>query len=235
MTGVNDLSQATHLKKKGRSNIAFAASGGVWVRRFRTRERGAVRTARMAAESVFNMHIESKSGVLTYGDGTELNHNRIVLFSSSILSTSQGTADDENTLSKRIGDNISLRSITIKGMLEFNERYSDVSIKVMVIESAKGDTPNDGSIWQGASANKLLDTFNTEWFPIMKSKFIKMRAANMGNTPSGVQTVGCEFQTSTATVSIATKMFKIVLPGKRFGRKGKLQYENNSHSLSITI
>ena len=46
-------------------------------------------------------------------------------------------------------------------MLELNERYSDVGIKVMVIKSTKGDTLTDANIWQGASANKLLDTFNT--------------------------------------------------------------------------
>ena len=64
-------------------------------------------------------------------------------------------------------------------MLELNERYSDVSIKVLVIKSAKGDEPDNDTIWQGCSGNKLLDTFNTERFTIMKSKFIKLRAPNM--------------------------------------------------------
>jgi hypothetical protein len=43
-------------------------------------------------------------------------------------------------------------------------------------ESAKGDTPNDSNIWQGASANKFLDTFNIERFTILKSEFIKLKA-----------------------------------------------------------
>jgi len=131
-------------------------------------------------------------------------------------------------MGRRIGDKITLKSVTIKGMLELNERYSDVSVKVMLIESAKGDLPTDGNIWQGAWQNKLLDTFNTERFTIMKSKFIKLRAGNMGNIPSGAHTVGSGFQTGTATVSRATRVFNIALPGKRFGRKGFIQYENNS-------
>ena len=74
----------------------------------------------------------------------------------------------------------------IRGMLELNERYSDVSVKVMVIKSAKGDVPNDGNIWQNNSANKLLDTFNTERFTILKSKFIKMKAPSMSIQAVGV-------------------------------------------------
>ena len=86
----------------------------------------------------------------------------------------------------------------------------------------------DATIWQGASANKLLDTFNTERYTILKSKFIKLRAPNQGNQPIGTQTVGSGFQTGTNNISRATRMFTIVLPGKKFGRNGILQYENNS-------
>jgi len=84
-------------------------------------------------------------------------------------------------------------------LLELNERYVDVSVKVMIVKSAKNDPATDANLWQGASANKLLDTFNTDRFTIMKSKFIKLRAANMGNTPSGAQTVGGGFQVGTPT------------------------------------
>jgi len=30
------------------------------------------------------------------------------------------------------------------------------------VRSAKGDTPNTDTLWNGASGNKMLDTFNTE-------------------------------------------------------------------------
>ena len=35
-----------------------------------------------------------------------------------------------------------LQRVVIKGMLELNERYSDVSVKVIVVKSAKGDALN---------------------------------------------------------------------------------------------
>ena len=136
--------------------------------------------------------IETKSGVRTYSDGLELNHNRIVNFGDQMLSTGNGTQDLENAIGNRIGDKITLQRLQVKGMLELNERYSDVSIKVMVVKSAKGDTPTDATLWQGASANKLLDTFNTERYTILASKFIKMRAPNMSIQASGVQTIGLE-------------------------------------------
>ena len=171
--------------------------------------------------------VETKSGVQTFADGIELGHNRISTYSSNMLATSQGTADSENIMGTRIGDKITLMRVQIKGMLELNERYSDVGVKVMMIKSAKGDVSTDGNIWQGASA-KLLDTFNTERFTVMKRRFIKMRAPNQGNTPSGVQTVGGGFQVGTNTISRATRMFNISIPGRRFGRNGVLQYENGS-------
>jgi len=170
--------------------------------------------------------IETKSSVQPYPDGTELPHNGIVTFANNILATNNGTMDTENSIGQRIGDKITLQSVQIKGMIELNERYSDVGNKVIVIKSAKGDTPTDGNLWQGASANKLLDTFNTERFIIVKSQFIKLRAGNMGNTPTGAQTVGGGFQTGTPTISRATRMFNISLPGSKFGKNGVLQYEN---------
>jgi len=90
--------------------------------------------------------VETKSSVQTFNDGVELNHNRIVSFSGTILATVNGTMDVENAIGNRIGDKITLQVVQIKGMLELNERYSDVGIKVMIIKSAKGDVPTDGNI-----------------------------------------------------------------------------------------
>jgi len=91
--------------------------------------------------------IETKSSVQPYADGVQLNHNRIVPFGNTMLATTNGTMDVENTIGNRIGDKITLQSVQVKGMLELNERYSDVGVKVMVIKSAKGDTPTDGNLW----------------------------------------------------------------------------------------
>jgi len=175
--------------------------------------------------------VETKSGVQTFSDGIEIAHNTFVTFSSALLTTFNGTEDEENASGKRIGDKITLRSLQIKGMVELNERYSDVGVKVIVVKSAKGDAPTAANLWQGASGNKLLDTFNTERFTILKSKFIKMKAPNMSIIAAGVQTVGSGFtanNTTTHQQSRATRMFNVSIPGRKFGKGGVVQYENVS-------
>jgi len=96
--------------------------------------------------------------------------------------------------------------------------------RVLVIKSAKGDTPTQDNFYQGASGNKMPDTYNTERFTVMVSKSMKLKA---GNIPTGVQTVGSGFQIGTPTVSRATRIFNISIPGRRFSRSGVIQYEKN--------
>lgn len=165
-----------------------------------------------------------------HADGLELGHNALQVYNSVLLGTFQGTGDNEDGTGQRIGDKITLQRVVVKGMLELNERYSDVSCKVMVIKSAKGDVPTQSNLWQGASGNKMLDTFNTERYTIIKSKSIQLKAPNMSIQASGVQTVGSGFtQGGTEHIqSRATKIFSLSIPGKRFVRSGILQYENGS-------
>jgi len=54
--------------------------------------------------------IETKSSVQTYGDGVELNHNRIVLYSSTMLPTTNGPMDVENSIDNSIGAHLSFFS-----------------------------------------------------------------------------------------------------------------------------
>jgi len=172
--------------------------------------------------------IETKSSVQPFLDGTELGHNATVLYSSTMLATNNGTMDVEDGIGQRIGDKITLSSVQIKGMLELNERYSDVTVKVIVVKSAKGDVPTQANMYQGASGNKLLDNYNTERFTILANKVVKLTAQNGGQNPSGAQTAGSGFQQGTPLVSRATKMFNISLSGSSFGKGGVLQYENGS-------
>lgn len=154
------------------------------------------------------------------------------VYNSALLTTFQGTGDIEDGTGQCIGDKLTLQRVVIKGMLELNKWYSDVSIKVIVIRSAKGDTPTQGTMWQGASGNKMLDTFNTERFTILKSKFIKLKAPNMAIISAGgtAQTTGSGWTegTSATRQSRATRLFTLSIPGKRFVRSGILQYENGS-------
>jgi len=136
--------------------------------------------------------------------------------------------DVENTPGQRIGDKISLVGVSFTMMLELNERYSDVTFRMFVVRSAKGDTPATNTLWQGASANKMLDTFNTERFTILFSKYVKITARNQGNTPNLIQEIGSGYQVGTDVISRATKIVKFYIPGKKFTRNGILQYENGT-------
>jgi len=217
-------------KRKIRKN-KLATKSGI-VRRFKSGERGAIRMARKAAQRVFNLNIESNIGVAKCPDGLELGHNAVVLHDSALLNTFQGIQDQESATGKRIGDKVTLQRVVIKGMLELNERYSDVSVKIVVIKSAKSDTPTQATLWQGASGNKMLDTFNTERFTILKSKSKKLKAPNMAIVSAGgtSQTTGSGWTLGTTATqqSCANRIFTISMPGKRFVRNGIVQYRNGS-------
>jgi hypothetical protein len=111
-----------------------------------------------------------------------------------------------------LGDTITLSGVAFTMMLELNERYSDVTFRMFVVRSAKGDAPTSSTLWQGASGNKMLDTFNTERFTILFSKYVKLTAPNMGINPSGVQTVGSGFAEGTQQISRATRIVKFYIP-----------------------
>jgi len=108
----------------------------------------------------------------------------------------------------RIGDKISLSGVSFKTMLELNERYSDVTFRMMVVRSAKGDIPDGNTLWQGNLGNKMLDTFNTERYSVIFTKYVKMRAPNMGIQSTGVQQIVSGFSSGTPHLSRATRIVK---------------------------
>jgi len=172
--------------------------------------------------------IETKSGVRTINDGVEFQHNNLYTISSTFLGTTAGITDNENNVGTRIGDKITLVGVSFTMMLELNERYTDVTFRLLVVRSAKGDTPTTSTLWQGASGNKMLDTFNNERFSMLHSKYVKITARNQGNTPNLIQEIGSGFQVGTNTVSRATRIVKFFVPGRKFTRNGILQYEGGT-------
>ena len=180
-------------------------------------------------------NIETKTGVRPTTDGLQITHNSFQYISNSLLQTTQGDGDEESTVGQRVGDKIHLKGISIKGMLELNERYTDVTFRIIVVKSAKGDIPTITTLWQGASGNKMLDSIDTERYTVLASKFMKLKATNTGvnsgatvGTGAGVDYtndfVGDNYQTQ----SRATRLFKLWIPGTKFGNKGYIKYENNS-------
>jgi len=174
---------------------------------------------------------EIKRSNFSSSDGVECGHNSFVSLDASLLATSQGTADPAASFqSNRVGDEIYFKGIQIKMMLELNERYSDVSYRIMLVKAARGDNPNtSGVFWNNLSANRMLDTVNTERYTILFSKWGKIKAGNDGAiTPSsGFLTGGGLFDAggaNTRLYSRATKLESFNLSPKIM-KLGKITYD----------
>lgn len=196
---------------------------------------------RRAITKQFNKKVETKHCLYTASDGTEISHNNFVTLSSALLATTQGVTDPDNTNTQcRIGDNINLKGVSIKMMLELNERYSDVTFRILVIKCAKGDVPTRATLFCGISGNKMLDKIDTERYTVVAQKFLKIRAPNNGASNNSGQTTevstlgqnaGIEYPSTgynNPSLSRATSLVKMWIPGTKFSKTGVIQYENNS-------
>jgi len=129
-----------------------------------------------------------------------------------------------------------------RGFYELKCVYSVISV---IVDSLPGDSKNRESIQYctlipslgegrgGLHGEIFRTTYEicqnnspkyTERFSVLYTKYVKITAPNMGNTPNGVQTAGGGFQVGTATLSRATRIVKFFVPGKKFTRSGILQY-----------
>ncbi len=89
--------------------------------------------------------------------------NDFITRSTNLLTTTQGTGDPNTAnTSARVGDSVMCSGVSIKMMLELNERYSMGTFRIFVVKCAKGDTPTKATLFTGLSANKMIDTINTE-------------------------------------------------------------------------
>lgn len=175
-------------------------------------------------------NIETKQGVQTSSDGLEILHNNFVVMTNAPLHTIQGDGDQDGGQGQRIGDKINLKGLSIRFMTELNERYSDVSFRFLFVKSAKGDTPTRATLFNGVSGNKMLDTLNRERYTILKDKWFKIKAANLSTT-GGSQATSSGINAaygSSVSLTRATKIQKIWIPGDKVVKSGILQYEDNS-------
>jgi hypothetical protein len=149
----------------------------------------------------------------------------------------------------RVGDEIKIKGVSIKMMIELHPNYSDVPFRLLVIRCAKGDVVTAATLFRGQSANKMLDTFNTERYSIIFQKYYKLTARQPVSNSTSLQAgmAFADFTGATSTpqlnhlmgvypqggssfpvLSSATKMIKVYIPGKRIVRNGHLKYENGS-------
>jgi hypothetical protein len=149
-----------------------------------------------------------------------------------MLECTQGTGDAMNnsSIANRIGDEINLKGVGIKFMVEMNERYSDITYRMFIIKKAKGDVCDRSTFFTGLSGNKMIDTINTERFTVIKSKTFKMTAPNntFAYTSAGAAGTFQSSSTSDTVYSRPTKIIKMYIPGDKFRKGGKIMYENGT-------
>lgn len=200
----------------------------------------AVRTlqavARRAVAQQLKKDVEVKQSLATREpDGVEISHNNFITLTNNLLQTTQGVTDPRTgNTANRIGDKITIKNVKFAMMCELNERYSDVTFRVLVVRTARGMTPDRATLFNGLSGNKMIDTLNTERYGILYQKWFKIVAPNTGNIyssgaggipqPSGY----ADNLQSSQSFSRATKIIKFELPGTKFSKNGVITYEDGT-------
>lgn len=198
-------------------------------------------------KQVLNKNLETKKANYSTTDGQEIGHNGFVSITTNILATTQGINDPAGLTVQncRIGDEISLRGVSMKMMVELNERFSDVTFRLFVVKAAKGDTPTRATLFNGLSGNKMLDSINTERYTILFQKYFKITAPNStASTSTATSTEAGPLVVGNAGIyygpgisgtilSRATKIVKVWIPGKKFGRNGTIKYEDNASQVKF--
>jgi len=188
-----------------------------------------------AVRRVLQKNLEKKQSCYTSTDYTQIQHNSFVNIDTTILATTPGIYDpNTGNTANRIGDQISLKRIEFRMMLELNERYSDCTFRIIVVKTSKGDVPTISTLWVGLSGNKMLDNYDRERYTVLYEKWGKIKAPGLSVGRRGIQDVSAtELSTgiylqndASVTLSRATKIVKFTLPYSKFSKNGVIQYEN---------
>lgn len=191
-----------------------------------------------AVRRVLNKNIETKQSQSSLStDYTQIGHNSFANIDNAVLYTAQGIgAPLANSSACRIGDKITLLSAQFAMMIELNERYSDVTYRILLVRSSRGDTPTTTTLFTGLSGNKMLDTVNTDRYTVLYQKWGKIRPLGMSVGRRGIQdssvtepSTGMYLQNdASVTMSRATKIIKFTVPGSKFAKGGVIQYNDAS-------
>lgn len=224
-------------------NWASLARASRSLRKYRKAPKGgisqAVRTYVRARLQPINRLIETKDNVWKTGTNIALPHNQLYQVlapgSGGRLNPLQIDIGAQDAMSvgggQRIGDEVTVSRVLIRGMLENALGRPKVNYRIMVVRSAKGDTPTKATLFRGIAGNKLIDQINTERYSIVASKTITINSGNpMANsvTSAGVPLEAPQLITGNAAAGIGTRLFSMTIPGRKFCRNGRVRYENGS-------
>ncbi|AXH74905.1 MAG: putative capsid protein [Cressdnaviricota sp.] len=176
--------------------------------------------------------IETKEGSRIFsGTNLAIQHNNILLLTSSLLFTTNGTNDPMGSAEgQRVGDRITLKGVAVSLFLQNQAQRPKVFYRVMVIKCAKGDTPTRATLFKGIVGNKMIDQMNTERYTIVQQKVFTITAQGAmawtsANVPAGYPLT---INGADAIGGVGTKICKMWIPGSKLARNGVVQYENAS-------
>lgn len=168
--------------------------------------------------------IETKEGRRTNVTNQNCAHNNTTVLSDDPLQTDQGIGDPMSGSGNRIGDQIYVRGLSAKFFLEGALGRTKVYFRVMLLKGAKGETFDRSTIFKGNSGNKMLDEINTERFTVIAQKIITVQPPN--RSAVAVQPLTGAPTIDSVSAVTGNRILKFWIPGVKFGRKGRLQYEN---------
>lgn len=177
--------------------------------------------------------IETKESTFRTSANVTLPHNNLHLVLASdgaalnpFRFTGQGAGDPMDLGGNRIGDQITVRGVMLRGMLENALGRARVHYRIMLLRGAKGETFDRNTVFRQCSGNKLIDMINTERFTVVASKRFTIGTSNVAPL-----TVGATGVPATATpAGTGARPFKMWIPGIKFGRGGNVQFESTSQT-----
>lgn len=225
-------------RKYSNKKRVMAAKYGTSVRNVNSAAIDIQRIVKAAVSKQTQKYIETKRSNVNSTDNITIAHNSFVYCDSNVLITTPGTSDpNTGNQSNRIGDEINLKGVAMKFMLENNHRFSDVTFRILVVRSAKGDVPTSATLFNGLSGNKMMDTINTERYSIVHSKYVKVKQGNSGSDGTlAASYVGSGLFDGDAglTQSASTRIVQFYIPGYKFvGKKGIVRYENGTSQVKF--
>lgn len=218
--------------------------GAVRIAKTAVRNKWAIGAQRKVARRVNALYkmIETKEGCLHTGANLGIAHNNISILTAAAggpswlnpFFTTGGTNDpmgQSNAPANRIGDSISVRGVLFKAFFENALGRSKVHYRLWLVRMAKGDTLDRSTFFRNNSDNKIIDQINTERYTIVASRKFTISASNAQAANVGAVSGAPEqYYNGTGVGGQATRAISMWIPGRRFGRRGNLTYENTSSS-----
>jgi len=179
--------------------------------------------------------IETKEGCRRISN-LQLAHNNLIVLADvngnpyNPFLSANGTADPMGASDmNRIGDEINVQYLLIKFFLETSLQRSNVHFRFFFVKMAKGDTLSRSTFFKDACGNKMIDQINTERFTVLATKSV--RVSTLANTAPATLSLAQNGIPATTNAAIGgTRIVSMKIPGKKFGRRGVVTYENLSQS-----